>query len=155
MIYSAEEYVAMQRAVLTAIAENRCVTFDEAMGLGIDYDAITSLFSQQFVRNLKADRKKINENKIVQRVSAGESLLDISKEFHVGTYKIARLYIDATLGKNIQLSNIVSNPVIIENEAIRRDLLKMLEIDPMCSHEIGKCTVSNVVHHTPETFILV
>lgn len=139
MIYSAEAYAAMKNAVLAAISENRSVTFAESVKLGIDFDAITSLYSQQFVRNLKSGSKKLNDKKvqsILQRVSMGESLLDISKEFKLGTYKIARVYIEATLGKNFQISNIVTNPMVIEDERIRMELLKMLEIDPICSHEI-------------------
>ena len=141
MIYAAKEYAELKEFVLASIAKNRSITLDEAMEADINFDAATSLFSQLFIRRLKTEGRigQRTVDSLVQRVAAGESLLTISQqEFNLGTYKIARIYCDATIGKSFPLSTIVTNPKSIESERVRMDLLKMMEIDPICSHEIGK-----------------
>lgn len=110
-----------------------------AARLGVEHDALMSLYGQVFVRCLKVEIRSVPEDKmqsIVQRVNGGESLVTISNEFHFGSFKFAKLYLEATGLGNIQLSSLMTDPFQIKDVRIRQELLQLLEMDPVCSHEL-------------------
>ena len=127
---------------------------------------------------MREELKKLkNFQPIINRVNNGESFVNVSKEYNVGTYKLARVYLESSLraeeydsmdktpfvsknnanyghqrtnpksnqrqkqsassGVNNPVNLFLENPSIVKDERIRLELLKMIEIDPISSHEIG------------------
>ena len=79
---------------MEAIISNRDIDMDHEIFDEFEHDAIMSLYGQLFVRNLKNEIKSISDTqlkKVVSRVQNGESLLAIAKDFHLGTFKFAKL----------------------------------------------------------------
>jgi hypothetical protein len=139
MIFTAKQYEAILETVEYAIAQNQKLEPADAIRLGYDYDAVSSLYNQVFVRNLRVETKKINYSKIrgmVNRVAAGERLYDIAQEFHIGPLKIAKLYLEAVMDKSFQFSNILSDPSLIANKTLRDDIIRMIGDDPVTSYHI-------------------
>jgi len=139
MIIPIATYNLMVTAVKDAISSNRKLSPLVAARLGVEHDALVSLYGQMFVRSLKVEIRSVTEEKmqsIVRRVESGESLVTISDEFHFGSFKFAKLYLEATGLGNIQLSSIMTDPHQIKDFRIRQELLQLLEMDPVCSHEL-------------------
>lgn len=139
MIFSLQKYEEMRAVVSAAISSNNSVTIADAMALGVDYDSLISCYSQLFVRNLKLSIRRLNTtviSSIIARVDKGESLLSIASEYSIGTFKMAKIYIENAIDKSLTMSAIVSNPSVIVNERVRADVLKMIEIDPLSSPEV-------------------
>lgn len=139
MIISLVLYERMVVAVRDAIGNNSKLDPTISAEMGVEHDALMSLYGQMFVRNLKVEIRSISEEKmatIVQRVERGESLVSISNEFHFGSFKFAKLYLEATGQGNLQLSSLITDPCQIKNARIRHELLQLLEMDPVCSHEL-------------------
>lgn len=139
MIFSQVQYEQMKSVVDGLIRTNNKLHPSMAVDLDVEYDAMLSLFGQIFVRNLKAEIKIISEarmSSIVKRVELGESLVTISHEFQFGTFKFAKLYLEAIGEGNLPLSTIMTEPECIKDSRIRAELLQLLEMDPVCSQEL-------------------
>jgi CDAN1-interacting nuclease 1 len=139
MIFTVEQYEAMRSVAQRLIKSKQNISIDDARALNFEYDALMSLYGQLFVRNLKVEIRQITEAKlqnVVRRVTAGESLLEVATEFNVGSLKFAKLYLEASGYKNIQISALMLEPYQIKDKRIREELLKLMELDPISSHEI-------------------
>lgn len=139
MIVSAELYERMTSLLNDIIRSNGKVTPAQAADLQVEYDALISLYSQLFIRNLKVETRGVHEgviSKILKRSQRGESLLALADEFHFGSYKFAKIYLDGIGEGNLQLQSIVSDPMLIKDPKIRRELLQLIADDPVCSHEL-------------------
>ena len=55
MIFNMLEYERMNKKCITAIKGGRNIYYEDAVELGVEYDAISSLFSQLFLRQLKSE----------------------------------------------------------------------------------------------------
>jgi len=82
--------------------------------------------------------KKLDDSiitNIINRVNHNnERLINISKEFNFGSYKLAKLYGENLYGKNF-INTFLKNPFIVSDEIIRDDILLCIETDPNCSVE--------------------
>jgi hypothetical protein len=148
MIVTVEQCEKMSRFAMEAIISNRDIDMDHEIFNEFEHDAIMSIYGQLFVRNLKNEIKFISDTqlkKVVSRVQNGESLLAIAKEFHLGTFKFAKLYLEATDCKNTSLSNLPTDPTQIADERIRHELLVLIESDPACNYELGSMYLSATV----------
>ena len=135
MIVSKELLESMYELVRKALSEHRVVSFSEIDELGVPFDAIRSLQSHVFVRELKSELRNFNyatKQSVVRRIHNGESLLSVSKEYRLGTYKFALLYLQEVYG-NIPLASFLYNPEKIADERIRREILTMIALDPSSS----------------------
>lgn len=138
MIVSKELLTLMYDLVRKALAEHRAVSYAEVEELGIPYDAIRSLQSHVFVRELKLELRNFNysvKQSVVRRVHSGESLLSVAREYRLGTYKFALLYLQEVYG-NIPLASILHNPERITDGRIRRELLTMIALDTSSSPDV-------------------
>lgn len=139
MIFTAVQYDKMKLVVDGLIRTNSKLHARMADELGCEFDTLLSLFAQIFVRHLKAEIKMISETKmlsIVRRAESGESLVALANEFHFGSLKFAKLYMEAIGQGNVPLSTIMTEPEYIKDTRIRSELLQLLEMDPVCSHEL-------------------
>lgn len=139
MILTQAQYDRMKSVVDELIRSNNRLHPHMAVDLGVEYDALLSLFGQVFIRHLKMEIKTISEAKmssIVERAAGGESLVAMSNEFHFGSFKFAKLYLEAIGEGNLPLSSIMTEPEHIKDGRIRSELLHLLEMDPVCSHEL-------------------
>ncbi|KAJ1440138.1 hypothetical protein B484DRAFT_443660 [Ochromonadaceae sp. CCMP2298] len=139
MIIPKELYEKMREVVRRAIFTNQTVDASHADALGVEYDTLLSLYGQMFVRNLKDEIKTVTEDRmvrIVQRVNGGESLLSIAKDFHFGTFKLAKYFLEHSEYKGLQLSSLVSDPEQIKDPRIRSELLQMIAMDPVCAPDL-------------------
>jgi len=141
---SASEYETLKGVALQAIREGRRVDVAECEASNVDYEACSSLHSQLLVRALKSEsNRRLDDRAISQIVSrvteGGESLRVISNEYGLGSYKVAKCFVERVYGKGqaFQLSSIVENPAIIIDPKIRGDLLACIADDPICSPEIN------------------
>ena len=142
-ILSTSEFEALKEIALQSIREGRKLEVGDCDSKGFDFDACVSLQSQLLVRKLKTesphrfDEKTVSD--IVDRVLVGgESLRAISNEFGLGSYKLAKVFIDKVYGKGqpaFQLSSILENPLVIQDARVRADLISCIADDPICSPE--------------------
>mmetsp|Transcript_5375 Transcript_5375/g.7442 ORF Transcript_5375/g.7442 Transcript_5375/m.7442 type:complete len:278 (+) Transcript_5375:72-905(+) len=108
----------------------------------VDIDALSSYYNQLFVRHLKTELRRVDIspqalNSIAYRVEKnGESLLQISKEYKLGTFKVAKSYLEYVYNNQVQPSTVLSDPEIIKSVELRKDILKLLRDDPVCSYEV-------------------
>lgn len=148
MIVTVEQCQKMSSFAMEAIISNHDIDMDHEIFNEFEHDAIMSLYGQLFVRNLKNEIKSISDTqlkKVVSRVQNGESLLAIAKDFHLGTFKFAKLYLEATDYKNTSLSSLPTDPTQIADERIRHELLVLIESDPACNYELGSVYPSTIV----------
>ena len=139
MIFSVQLYEKMKAVAYNAIISNSAVTPNQAEALNVDFDALMSLYSQMFIRNLKLEVRSVTDGRmqsIVCRVNGGESLLEIAKEFHFGSFKFAKMYLEAIGEWNIQPSSLPTNPDQIKDKRIQTELLKLIESDPSCAPDV-------------------
>jgi hypothetical protein len=139
MIVSVALYEKLRAAVLEAISTNRKLTAKDAVHLEVEYDALLSLYGQLFVRNLKTESRTINPRimkQLVARSQSGESLVDLANEFHFGSFKFAKLYLEAIGEGDTQLSSLLTDPMQIKDARIRKELLQLIANDPICSPEL-------------------
>lgn len=132
----------MIEIVNTRIAAHKPIDASDALTLEIEYDTLISCYSQLFVRTLKAEIRRIPHwkwNEVLDRaLRRNESLLSIAKEFRLGTFKFAKMFMEKAGYGNITVSSLVANPLQIEDPRIRMELLAMIDMDPVCSPEIEK-----------------
>lgn len=139
MIFTLEQYEDLKLFIMNTIDNNTKLDTSDEIFSKFDYDAVMSLYGQMFVRNLKSEIKFISDDimqSITYRVGKGESLLNIAKEFKIGTLKFAKLYLETTKYKHIQISSLPLNPLQIEDERLRYELLSLIEQDPVCSYHL-------------------
>jgi hypothetical protein len=139
MITSKEKYSNMCNVVRKILQEHRSVTPWDAIALSVSFDALSSLFGQIYVRQLRADLRNFTnpvKQEIVRRVQQGESLLAISKEYQLGTYKFAILYLHEALGREVQLTSLLYKPEQIEDARIRSELLQMIAADTSSAPDV-------------------
>ena len=139
MIVKKRLFDDMVSKISSCIRSNQVIQVTDAVDLGVDYDSLISLYSQIFIRQLKTEIRKVSDQKmqsVVQRVMCGQSLTDISAEFRVGTFKFAKLYLEAVGKGNLQLSSLVQDPYQIEDIMLRGELLTLIASDPICAHEL-------------------
>lgn len=133
MIVSQEKYHSMMDIIHNALITHCPVAVMDAITLGVSYDALSSLYRQMFVRKLRSELRLFSnavKHDVMKRIRNGESLLAISKEFQLGSYKFAMLYVHEVLGRDTQLSAVLYNPELIPDERIRSELLTMISMDP-------------------------
>jgi hypothetical protein len=66
------------------------------------------------------------------------SLLSLSHDLGIGSYRAGKLIADSLLGKNVSMSQIVENPGLIKDDFIRCNILECILNDPLCSLEIDQ-----------------
>ena len=139
MIVPTSTYELMVAAVIDAIRKNLKLSPTVAIQLGVEHDALMSLYGQMFVRCLKVELRSVSEStmqSLVKRAEDGESLVALSDEFHFGSFKFAKLYLEAIGLGHVQLSSIMTDPNQIQDHRLKKELLQLLEMDPVCSHEL-------------------
>lgn len=142
-ILSQVDYEALKKVALQAIQEGRKVEVSDCLPNAFDYEACVSLQNQLLMRAVKSDSRRLDDrtiSDIVTRVLVGgESLRLISNEIGLGSYKVAKVFIDKVYGKGqpIPLSSILENPSIITDPRVRADLVACIADDPICSPEIN------------------
>lgn len=129
-------YMNILKFVNESVKFHRGVSVEDALRFDISYEALTSIYSQVHLRFADQTFHKLNNfekdgimNTIFHRISKGESILAINREFHFGGYKMAKSYIEATLGPNCKVVEFLDNPTIVEDAAIRQDLLRLIAED--------------------------
>lgn len=139
MILTKEQYDKMMQEVTMAIANCELVDVKVAASIGVEYDSLVSLYGQVFVRNLKAEFRSstdIDMNDIIQRFRTGESLLNMFKKFRMGANKFAKLYLEACNYSNVQLSSLLLDPEQITDVRLRKEILCLMEMDPICAYDV-------------------
>jgi hypothetical protein len=127
----------MKTLALKAIQDGRKVLISDCEEIDVDYDTLLSLHNQLLVRILKSEGIRRSDEyslpSIIQRIDNGETLMEMSTCFGMGSYKLAKIYIEAMYGKSFHLSSIIDNPLLIEDINIRKDILECISEDPTCS----------------------
>lgn len=139
MIVTIALYQKIKAVISDAINTNRKLTAKDAIVLGVEYDALLSLYGQMFVRNLKTEVRSVNPRimkQLVERSEAGESLISLASEFHFGSFKFAKLYLEATGDGDVLMSTLPNDPYQIKDPRIRREILQLIADDPICSPEL-------------------
>jgi len=145
------EYRAMKEFVKTLLAIPRAATPSECQGLGFDYDAVSSLFSQMSVRLLKQEAKRGVDGAFIDalhrrlRQRGGEAaaeaeghicLEDLCRQYRIGGYKVAKTTIELLLGRGQSVANVLEYPSLIEDATLREELLACIAMDPFCAHHL-------------------
>jgi hypothetical protein len=139
MIVNNVIYELMKSLALKSIGTGDKITLQQCNDLSLDYEAVISLYSQMLTRIWKIEgTKKLDDSiitNIINRVNHNnERLINISKEFNFGSYKLAKLYGENLYGKNF-INTFLKNQFIVLDEIIRDDILLCIETDPNCSVE--------------------
>jgi hypothetical protein len=133
------KYEELVEFVKECLKSHHRPTVLDAIHFDVSLAVLSSLYRQIFVRQLKLELRQFtygHKQQIIKRVQQGESLLSISREYQLGTYKLAMLYIQEVYGNDITLSAILHNPEIINNALVRSDILQMITIDASSAPEI-------------------
>jgi len=116
----------------------------ECDALRVDYAAVSSLYNQMSVRQLKRDVKRGVDAAVLSSLRDGIALADIAKRCNVGGYKLVRLYLEYRFGYGaVTLTHFLETPTIIPDEKLRQELLSCLASDPFCSlpvEQLKECT---------------
>lgn len=73
----------------------------------------------------------------------GLSLLSLSNELGISSYRTAKIVIENLLGKNVSVSQVIEDPQLLSDEWVRRNVLECVMNDPLCSLEsdqLKECT---------------
>ena len=156
-ITSQAQYVIMRELALRMIYDgDDTPMINECKLLEVDFDAVSSLFNQLFVRQLKIDAKRgidwalqaairaysaergseielISEDKNDDHNSKNITLRKISKDYRIGGYKLVKIYLETIYDKTVSLSQFLDNPELVVNTKIRTDLLLCMGSDAFCS----------------------
>lgn len=143
MIFSTVEYAKMINFCKSRIESHTALTVEDAMTLKVPYDSLLSLHNQLLLRTADDSfhhLRKYEQDAIIQRFltrfnTRKESLLEIASEYRIGTYKLAKIYLERTLGPQVKLSTFIAQPDIILDRSIRNDLLQMISQDQNSSVE--------------------
>lgn len=158
MIVTQEEYERMRISIVKTIHEGERIKTSECYNTGLDLEAMTSLHSQMLVRLLRTDLKKVDSNVLTKTILSKlqvlnsnndydkkerQSLLSLSHELGVSSYRTAKIVVESLLGKNISVSQVVENPLLIIDEWTRENVFECIVNDPLCSLEcdqLKECT---------------
>jgi hypothetical protein len=72
-----------------------------------------------------------------------KSFVNFSNELGVSSYRTAKIIIENLLGKNVSVSQVIEDPMLILDESVRRNVLECVMNDPLCSLEsdqLKECT---------------
>ena len=135
MIVSQEQYEKMKEVVAKIVQEGRNVKVADCSQVQCDFEALVSLLSQALVRQNKFSNS--SRQMILKKLEAGQregvSLLNLSHQVGIGSYRTAKFVVESILGSNCSVSQIVENPDLITDEWIRREVLECILHDPSCS----------------------
>lgn len=157
MIITKYIYQKIQSIVEDYIYANRPASIELADALGIEYDTLTSIFSQLQVRSIRLLIKQFDNKtmkNIIKRINTDDELIsNIAREFHFSPYKLAKMYIDNVYNKTITISNVIKDPLLIESERIRNDILKKCcTMDSMVTWDID--VSKHVIGHEYEEYLI-
>lgn len=85
--------------------------------------------NSHFVEHLKSNRSKF--------------FVNFSNELGISSYRTAKIIIENLLGKNVSVSQVIEDPLLILDESLRRNVLECVMNDPLCSLEsdqLKECT---------------
>jgi CDAN1-interacting nuclease 1 len=148
MIIEIPIYERVNAALESAVADGKDVEpiFDSFSHV-MEYNALYSLYSQIWVRRIKRETRCFSDSRrmaeILDRVKGGEKIFDIAMQLGFSPYKLAKLYCECAFSKTFQLPRLVENAGLVQNDKLRKDLLKCISDDPVNSNrsEILKSTV--------------
>ena len=133
----------MRKFVLQAIGESRAVTADDCVRENFDFECASSLYSQILLRMTKRDGWKIDKEiiatKILPRLNlrkrneSYETLLDIAHEMKASSYRLAKMTLEISTGKSVEMKDFMENPFIVDDPMLRRDILECIAEDPLNS----------------------
>lgn len=143
MTVSQEQYENMKGIIMKAISDGRKIKFSDCANSDHDIDALISLHGQILLRQRKSGYK-VSDSKRLSTVIMSHlrgtqtdktTLLDISNELGIGGYRTAKIAIECLLERQISVSQVVGNPLLVVNDKNRQDILECIMKDPLCSVE--------------------
>lgn len=143
MIVSREIYNLMLSVSESSLSEQRALIPLDAMAIGVDFDSLSSLCSQIYIRNLRKQIRKVNPTltrSILSRIQQKESMVSLAREYCFGFSKFAKICIEGISGESLANVNLfLKNPkAYICDENIRNELIELIQNDPFSSHEIDQ-----------------
>ena len=84
-----------------------------------EYNSLYSLYSQLFVRSIKKKTYNFDKETLISmynRLDSGENIQTVIKNEGYSIYKIVKMILDML---NIELSDFIETPHLIENEEVR------------------------------------
>lgn len=143
MILTVEQYEVMKNRSLNVIREGRKIRTSDCDDSEFEIEAMISLHSQLLLRQRKNEFKTVDAGNLMRTISSHirsspkerTSLTRISNELGIGAYKVAKVAVDSVLGRNVPITQILENPLLITDEELRRDILECIMSDPLCSVE--------------------
>jgi len=157
MIISKIVYINIKETIEECIHKGVMPSIELANELGLEYDALTSIFSQLRVRYVKLQIRQFDNKtmkNIIKRINIGcELISDIAMEYNFSPYKLAKMYIDTFYNKTISITNIIKDPLLVESEHIRIDILTNCCMkDPMVSWDID--ITKQTIGHEYEEYLI-
>lgn len=139
MIATEQQYHTARELVREFLATGLTVTPERCASAGVEYDGVLSLYNQMSVRHLKRETKRGIDAVLLSSFEAASDLCsvlgELSAKYQVGGYKLARIYLELKFGKgSVSIAQFLENPLIVEDERFREELLVLMSKDPFCSH---------------------
>lgn len=112
---------------------------------GIEEDVLLSILSQKTVRNVKKDYYPIMNRikEIVKLWDRGLSFFDIATRLSFSPILIATLILREKGYNKKDVRNIITNPDLIEDERIKNEIIKAIEVDIAYSPESSRIQREN------------
>lgn len=137
MIANHSQFQIMKEMVVKLIHNGKTAQPHACEVLGLDYDAVSSLYNQMSVRHLKREAKRGIDSTILAHFDRNDPVIPfniLANQHKIGGYKLARLYLEYKFGKSVSTSYFLENPNLVQDECLRTDLLNCMANDPFCSH---------------------
>ena len=134
----------MKDVVMNVILEGRKIKASDCFDCDCDIDSLISLHGQILVRQSRS-RKSIGHNvtgMMISKMQCGQkesdSLVNISRELGIGSYRAAKLVVTFILGQDVTMAHIIENPNLILDDVIRQNIMECITNDPLNSLEIDQ-----------------
>ena len=128
---------------MKVILEGRKIKASDCFNSNFCLDSLVSLHSQILVRSAKKGFVSSNiTEEIMSRMQCNSkknvSLVDISRDLGIGSYRAAKLVITFLCGRDVTVANFIENPDLISDKVIRQNIMEGITNDPLCSLEVDQ-----------------
>ena len=128
---------------MKVVLEGRKIKASDCFNCNFCLDSLVSLHSQILVRSAKKGSVSSNIiGDIMSRMQCDSkknvSLVDISRDLGIGSYRAAKLVITFLCGKDVTVANFIENPDLISDHVIRQNIMEGITNDPLCSLEVDQ-----------------
>jgi hypothetical protein len=138
IIVTVAEYQRVLAFALQCIKQNEAIDASHALFLDIPFELLLSLYNQLCVRRIeKSSFHDEGLRKIFHHLDRSQSIRDVfnSYKLRIGSYRIAKLYLENRFKLTHPINQFLENPLLVENEITRKELLRMITEDPNHSIE--------------------